>query len=596
LSLAVIASEEIAVLPFLHGSNAARLLEARKPPEEALDPAAPLASLALAAIGAAHQGVFNLDFRSQLLALSPDAALLAGLAPHKATLSHAEWTARLNPEDRQTYHDALELFRDQPGQAFRLEFRVPGAGGSWRWLELRASIVTEQDVPSDCLGLLSDVTDRKEAAAFAGDALTGLGQRPALMAAMAALTGRLKRANLALLDLDRFKAIHASIGDAGGDTIILQTAQRLTGRFGHEAEIFRIGGDGFGLLFSSGAPSPQKLGDFLVEACKPPHPYEDRSIFAPASVGLAFGESDPDRLLRHGELALATAKARGGACAVVYEKSLEGQARTDAVALEADLRQALDQGQIEIFYQPVMRFCDRAVAGFEALLRWRHPTKGLIAPADFIAHSEETGLIVALGQFALERAASDLAHWQRYFPLSPPLFVNVNLSRRQLRDSGFATLLTDTLERNAVAPGTLTLEVTESAASEDGNLAAVLAQLRKLGAGLAMDDFGTGTSSLSRFRDLPFDTVKIDRSFLARKPNGEMDGDAVRVLHSIIALAHDLKRKVVVEGIEDAQDAAWLASLGCEFGQGFYFSPPLSPADTLSFIARHHDIASATPS
>jgi diguanylate cyclase (GGDEF)-like protein len=596
LALAVIASEEIAVLPFLHGSNAARLLEAKNRPEEALDPAAPVANLALAAIGAAHQGVFNLDFRSQLLALSPDAALLAGLPPHKATLSHAEWTARLNPEDRQTYHDALELFRDQPGQAFRLEFRVPGAGGSWRWLELRASIVTEQDVPSDCLGLLSDVTDRKEAASFAGDALTGLGQRPALMEAMAALTGRLKRANLALLDLDRFKAIHASIGDGGGDMVLLQTARRLTERFGHEAGIFRIGGDGFALLFSAGAPSPQQLGDSLVETCKPPHPYEDRSIFAPASAGLAAGESDPDRLLRHAELALAAAKVRGGGCAIVYEKSLEGQAKKDAVALEADLRQALDQGQIEIYYQPVMRFSDRAVAGFEALLRWRHPAKGLIAPADFIAHSEETGLIVALGRFALERAASDLAHWQRYFPLSPPLFVNVNLSRRQLRDPGFADLLTETLERNAVAPGTLTLEVTESAAGEDGNLAAVLTQLRKLGAGLAMDDFGTGTSSLSRFRDLPFDTVKIDKSFLARKANGEMDGDAVRVLHSIIALAHDLKRKVVVEGIEDAQDAAWLASLGCEFGQGFYFSPALGPADTLSFIARHHDIASATPS
>lgn len=596
LALAVIASEEIAVLPFLHGSNAARLLEAKKPPDEALDPAAPVANLALAAIGAAHQGVFNLDFRSQLLALSPDAALLAGLPAHRATLSHADWIERLNPEDRQTYHDALELFRDQPGQALRLEFRVPGAGKSWRWVELRASIVTEQEVPSDCLGLLSDITDRKEAARFASDPLTGLGARPALMDAMTALDGRLKWANLALLDLDRFKAIHASIGDAGGDTILLQTVRRLTDRFEQEAEIFRIGGDGFALLFPAAVPSLQKLGETLVETCKPPHPYDDRNIFAPASVGLAAGETEPGQLLRHAELALAAAKARGGACAVVYQKGLEARAKTDAVALEADLRQALDQGQIEIFYQPVMRFSDRAVAGFEALLRWRHPTRGLVAPSDFIAHSEETGLIVALGRFALERAASDLAHWQRYFPLSPHLFVSVNLSRRQLRDPGFEGLLKETFEHNAVAPGTLTLEMTESATNEDGNLATVLAQLRNLGAGLAMDDFGTGASSLSRFRDLPFDTVKIDRSFLARKANGEMEGDAVRVLHSIIALAHDLKRKVVVEGIEDAEDAAWLASLGCEYGQGFHFSSPLSPADTLSFIARHHDVASATSS
>src|SRR5579871_5650831 len=162
LALAVIASEEIAVLPFLHGSNAARLLEAQAGTAGALDRSAPVANLALAAIGAAHQGVFDLDFRAQLLTLSPDAALMAGLPRHKVTLSHADWLGRLHPDDREIYRGALETFRGQPGQAFRLEFRAKGQGGNWRWLELRASIVTEQEVPSDCLGLLSDITDRKE--------------------------------------------------------------------------------------------------------------------------------------------------------------------------------------------------------------------------------------------------------------------------------------------------------------------------------------------------------------------------------------------------------------------------------------------------
>ena len=596
LALAVIASEEIAVLPFLHGSNAARLLEAQSAPDEALDPAAPFANLALAAIGAAHQGVFDLDFRAQLLTLSPDAAAMAGLPAHKATLSHSDWMARLHPEDREIYRGALEHFRDQPGQAFRLEFRAQGANGAWRWLELRASIVTDQDVPSDCLGLISDITDRKEATPVTGDRLTGLGGRPALMAAMADLDASLTRAQLALLDLDRFKAIHASIGDAGGDTILFQTVQRLNERFGREAGIFRIGGDGFALLFSTGTLSPQALGDELIALCNPPHPYEGRNIFAPASVGVASGEGDPVRLLRNAELALAAAKARGGACAMLYASGLEAGARADSVALEADLRQALDHGQIEIVYQPIMRFSDRAVAGFEALLRWRHPTKGLIAPGDFIAHSEETGLIVALGQFALERAANDLSHWQRYFPLSPPLFASVNLSRRQLRDPGFEELLTETIRKYQVAPGTLGLEITESAVAGDANLAANLTRLRGLGAGLAMDDFGTGASSLSQFRNLPFDTVKIDKSFLSRHADGGAGEDAGLVLQSIIALAHELRRAVVAEGVESAEDAAWLASLGCDFGQGFHFSPPLSPVDVLSFIARHHDVAAATSS
>jgi EAL domain-containing protein (putative c-di-GMP-specific phosphodiesterase class I) len=336
------------------------------------------------------------------------------------------------------------------------------------------------------------------------------------------------------------------------------------------------------------------MGDALVELCNPPHPHGGRNVFAPASVGVAAGEADPARLLRNAELALSAAKARGGACALVYVPELEAQARTDAVELESDLRQALDTDQIEIFYQPIMRFSDHRVAGFEALLRWRHPAKGLVAPSGFIAHSEETGLIVPLGRFALERAASDLSHWQRYFPLSPPLFVSVNLSARQLRDPGFEEFLSAAVHRNALAQGTLALEMTESAIAEEGDLAATLVRLRELGAGLAMDDFGVGASSLSRFRDLPFDTVKIDKAFLRRQPDGTISEDSARVLQSIIALAHDLKRTVVVEGVETAEDAAWLASLGCAFGQGFYFSPPLSPSDTLTFIARHYEAATAT--
>jgi diguanylate cyclase (GGDEF)-like protein len=594
LALAVIASEEIAVLPFLHGSKAARLLEAQPVPEAALDPSVPFAHLALAAIGAAHQGVFNLDFRAQLLTLSADAVAMADLPAHKSTLAHSEWMARLHPEDLETYREALEMFRTQPGQAFRLEFRVQGPAASWRWLELRASIVTDQGEPSDCLGLISDVTDRKDAEPAEGDALTGLGSRGALMDTMTQKGGALKKAQLALLDLDRFKAIHASVGDDGGDAILLQTAHRLDDRFGAEAQLFRVGGDGFAILFPAPQASSQALGDALVELCNPPHPHAGRSVFAPASVGVAGAEADPARLLRNAELALAAAKMRGGACALVYVPELEAQARTDAVVLESDLRQALDSDQIEIFYQPIMRFSDRRLAGFEALLRWRHPAKGLVAPSGFIAHSEETGLIVPLGRFALERAASDLSHWQRYFPLSPPLFVSVNLSGRQLRDPGFEDFLSEAVHKNALAQGTLSLEMTESAVSEDGDLVAILTRLRDLGAGLAMDDFGVGASSLSRFRDLPFDTVKIDRAFLRRQPDGQISDDSARLLQSIVALAHNLKRTVVVEGVETGEDAAWLASLGCEFGQGFYFSPPLAPSDTLTFIARHCEAAAAT--
>ncbi len=602
LALSVIASEEIAVLPFLHGSYAARLLEAQanNNADVAADPATPFANLALAAIGSAHQGVFALDLRAQLLTLSPEATAMLGLGAHESTLSEADWFAHLHPDDRALLRDALDHAR--PGQNFRLEFRtlIAGFGGSsvTRWLELRAS-VNRLDDAADLLGLLSDITVRKEeearkAALPPTDELTGLGNRVALMSALDGppFPGGI----LALLDLDRFKSIHASVGDAGGDVILRATADRLTHRFAQEAQIFRVGGDAFALLFAKSRLSPEALGEALVAQCSPAHPYEGRNIFAPASAGIALSGEDPLAMIKNAEVALGAAKRRGGDCACVYDANLEADAPHDAVALEADLRRALDNDEIAVFYQPIMRLSDRSVAGFEALLRWHHPERGLIAPGDFIAHSEETGLIVALGRFALERAAADLSHWQRYFPVNPPLFAAVNLSRRQLRDSGFEALFGQVLKNNQIAPGSLKLEITESAVGSDTELAGMLGRLRAAGAGLSIDDFGTGASTLSRLRSLPFDTIKIDRSFLARHAGSELGNDSAVVVSSVVAMAHELGRAVVVEGVESEGDAAWLNSLGCAYGQGYYFSTPLAPAEALAFIAKHYDVTAVTPS
>ncbi len=248
----------------------------------------------------------------------------------------------------------------------------------------------------------------------------------------------------------------------------------------------------------------------------------------------------------------------------------------DSVALETELRNAIDQEQLEIFYQPIVRVADSSVAGFEALIRWRHPTKGIIAPDDFIAHCEETGLIVSLGRFALEQAAHDLSQWQRFFPLNPPLFASVNLSRRQLRDPAFEPFLRQLLADCGIVPGTLKLEVTESAVAANA-WSSILRRIRALGAGLAIDDFGTGQSSLSQLKDIPFDTVKIDKSFLNRHGGTHSESDSGVVLNSIVTLAHDLKRDVVLEGVETAEDVARGEEIGCEFAQGFYSRRCRSP-------------------
>ncbi len=612
LALAVIASEEIAVLPFLHGSYAARLLEAQAPTVEApaVDLNAPFNSLARAAIGAAHQGVYDLDFRAGLLTLSQEAAQMVGLSSHETTLNHGDWVALIHADDRQVYSQALEEYRHRPGLAFRLEFRARGGSGPYRWLELRATIVSEQEVPSDCLGLISDITQRKEAefaaqqaeaarkreAALPRDALTGLGNRVALMEALDALGEGFDKSLFALLDIDRFKAIHASLGDKGADSILKMAAERLSG-LGEPAQIFRVGGDSFAFVYANPRSAPQPIGNGLAEACAKPYgvPTDNgvREVFAPCSIGLASGaqSEDPFALIKNAELALIAAKKQGGACARVWSSELENLAPGDSVALESELRHALAADQLDVFYQPIVRLSDRSVAGFEALLRWQHPVKGLISPGDFIAHSEETGLIVELGRFALQRAAADLAHWQRYFPLKPPLFVSVNFSRRQLKDAGFEALLKTILSGSGIAEGTLNLEITESAIAADPRMPEIMARIRAAGAGLSIDDFGTGASTLSEFRNLPVDTVKIDKSFLARHGGTDIDTDGEVVLSGIVAMAHDLKRAVVVEGIENEADAQFLTRIGCEFGQGYYFSPALEGAAALDYIARHYNTA-----
>ena len=254
----------------------------------------------------------------------------------------------------------------------------------------------------------------------------------------------------------------------------------------------------------------------------------------------------------------------------------------DAVALEADLRRGLAENEFEVLYQPIIRLGDRTIAGFEALLRWSHPQRGLISPAEFIPHSERTGSIIALGQLVLERAADDLADWQRYFPVEPPLFASVNLSRRQLCDQNLRLAIRQILATGRLQPGSFVLEITESAAATRHEIRRTLEELHSMGAGLAMDDFGTGFSSLSRLKDFPFDTIKIDKSFLAEKRDA--NGDAV--VSSMVALARQMCRTVIAEGVETERDALWLTELGCEYAQGFHFAAPLSCHEALKFIAK----------
>jgi diguanylate cyclase (GGDEF)-like protein/PAS domain S-box-containing protein len=592
LALAIAAGEGIAILPLAGGQLAGALVatEGGQPTPSADSLAA---AYGMQAVGAAHQGVFDLDLVKGQLRLSREAAWMTGLG-NARTIAHDDWLSRIHADDRQVYADALKDYRAHPGLAFRMEFRVLAEKGRRVWLELRATMLGGNDATGTrCLGLVADVTARKESEATPGrllqDALTGLGNRVALVEQLEKMQPQWNALAFGILDIDRFKAIHASVGDEGGDQLLSSLAARLTKKFTAETKCFRIGGDSFAVIAPASAEWCARLGTELVDVCAAPFSINGRNIFASASAGVVPGSDaeDPIDLIKNAEFALGLAKRRGGGCSKVFVRNMEELARGDAVALETDLRRGLGQNEFSVHYQPIIRLADNSVAGFEALLRWQHPEKGLVSPTEFIAHSEETGLIISLGRFALERAASDLADWQRYFPVDPPLFASVNVSRRQLRQETFASSMEKLLAAGNFAPDTFKLEVTESAIEIDAPAKRILARLRNMGAGLAIDDFGTGLSTLSQLKDLPFDTVKIDKSFLGRRTTPRGEADATAVMTSVVELAHELKRTVVVEGVESERDAIWLQQLGCEFAQGFYFSHPLPAEEALKYIANH---------
>jgi len=372
LALAIAAGEGIAVLPFqsvVVPAPPPPIPPARQPNET--PPRNTYNNSALQAIGASHQGIFDLDFATDSVKLSREAATLIGLSEVHSRFSHGDWIGRVHADDREVYSRALRDYRDQPGLAFRIEFRVRSESGRYPWLELRATVMGEDARAGRCLGLLGDVTTRKESEAEAlnqtlRDPLTGLGNRVAMMEELDQRGLRLAEVTFALLDVDRFKSIHASLGDAGGDGILNQIAERLTKRFESVAEVFRVGGDAFAIIFSRIGSEPSAVGNELIEACNAPYVVQGRNIFAPASVGVALGRDarDPLDLLKNTELALMQAKRLGGGCARSYSRELEMLAPGDAVTLETDLRRAIEDKQLDVYYH--RQTCGRSGCRFRS--------------------------------------------------------------------------------------------------------------------------------------------------------------------------------------------------------------------------------------
>jgi diguanylate cyclase (GGDEF)-like protein/PAS domain S-box-containing protein len=484
------------------------------------------------------------------------------------------YLALVHSEDVTRLAADLEAAIENRIPEFHCEFRFRSKEGKYRWVLARGSVHREESgKPLRIAGSITDLAGRKSS-----DALTGLGNRPMLLDA---INEAEQPFTLLLLDVDDFRQINDIYGTAIGDRVLLEIGRRIrrtvaTSSFS-AAIVSRIGGDEFTVLFTEPC-SPDQVHAFsgeLLAQISQPLLLDEFEFTATASAGIVIaepGHSKAERVLRDAELAVYAAREIGKNMTQLFVLEMRELAHV-RMELIRDLPRAIESGQFCVFYQSKVDLKTLRIVGFEALLRWRHPERGMIDPLRFIPLAEESGLIIPIGEWILREATRQLAAWQRIMPLS----MNVNLSVKQLADANLVERIHSILRETRIAPQTLKLELTESALMTNIEEAGkVIEKLQTLGIGLKLDDFGTGYSSLSYLQSLHFNSLKIDRSFISKLTE---DPETHAIVDTIIKLAHALGMTVVAEGIEEQKQLGELLRLGCDIGQGYYFSRPVD-ADT----------------
>ncbi|HEY4980392.1 MAG TPA: EAL domain-containing protein [Pseudolabrys sp.] len=542
---------------------------------------------ALALTGAGDM-IWDWDVSADNIYTSPETEHLLGLKRGALEGPAALWLDVLHALDRDRFRASLDSVVEQRRGRLTQDFRLRASDGHYLWFTLKARPVVGSDGEVVRLvGTLTDVTDFKNAEErllfdAVHDNLTGLPNRELFIDRMEAAFAFSRsdpqiRPSVLVIDLDRFKQVNDSVGIAVGDSILLTIARRLGRLLKPQDTLARLSGDQFAMILLS-EREPARIVAFaetMRRALRAPIAFNDREIFITASIGMALAENQPHRteeVLKDAELAMYHAKRIGGDRIEIFKPAMRSR-KTDRLTMESELRRAIERQEIKVLFQPIVRLEDRAIAGFEALARWDHPKMGRLSPAEFISIAEEIGLIVDLGLFVLDHTARQLATWQAATRGREPVFASVNVSSRQLLRHDLIQDLRSVLSRTTLARGTLKLEITESLVMENPEHAAqILTRIRELGAGLSLDDFGTGHSSLAYLQRFPFDTIKIDQSFVRTTARGTRPV----ILRSIIALAHDLGMEVVAEGAETDSDAVELYQLGCEYAQGFAFGEPMS--------------------
>ena len=500
------------------------------------------------------------------------------------------WDNLLHPEDfeRVTTNEA-ECARS--GETLVQEYRLRSADGSDVWIRDEMTVVRGLNGDQEPLfyGVFLDVSDRKRMEAELEhlalyDPLTDLPNRALFSDRLAQVLGRRERrapTAVYFLDLDRFKRINDSLGHAAGDDVLREVARRLRAVLRPEDTIARFGGDEFTILCETvgGVLEAVSIADRLQRPLAIPLRAGGAELRMSASIGVALCEPgegvDVERLIEDADAAMYRAKERGGARTELFDIAMRDRA-VESLVIEQELQQAIEQGELRLFYQPAVDLSTGEVVGAEALVRWQHPTRGLLTPDKFLQVAEESGLIVPMGAWVVGEACRRLAGW-RGRPEGADLMLSINLGARELTHPDAVTTVLGAVRRSGIDPSALMIEVTESTAmaGRDTGLRA-LRDLSGEGLRVAIDDFGTGYSSLDQLRHMPVDVVKVDRSFVSRMCEGSTDSELVA---AVVGMGRALNLVVIAEGIETPEQAAALRELGCGFGQGFLYARPLPPEE-----------------
>jgi diguanylate cyclase (GGDEF)-like protein/PAS domain S-box-containing protein len=536
-----------------------------------------------------HDGFWDWNLKTNQVYFSPRWKSMLGYSEHEIGNSLADWFNRVHPEDIERFKAEISAHLAGLTTCFENEHRLLHQDDSYRWMLSRGLALRDVDgKPYRIAGCQTDMTQSKTTEAkllhqACHDALTGLPNRVWFMERLEYAIARAKLHQdyvfaLLFLDLDRFKLVNDSLGHALGDHLLMAIAQRLKTCLRPADPIARLDGDEFIILLEDirDLSHATQVADQIHRELSLPFNLKGNTVFTSASIGIVIstlGSDRPEDLLRDADTTMNRAKALGKARYEVFNQTMHNQAMA-RLQLEIDLRSALERQELQVYYQPIVSLNNGRIAGFEALVRWQHPQRGWVSPAEFIPVAEETGLIIPLGWWVLRQACRQIHIWQQQVPVHSPLIVSVNISGKQLTQSHLVTQIKQILRETGLDASSLKLEITESVLVDNIEAAVpILKQLKALGIGLSIDDFGTGYSSLSYLHQMPIDTLKIDRSFVH---DVDCDPEKIEIIRTVVGLSWNLGMNVVAEGVETKKQMYQLQALNCDYGQGYFFSRPVN--------------------